>query len=534
VTGAAADTPTAANEAPPDVVEVIPEAAPVAIPAGPSINNAASVPEARTTPSVAVPVLPAAGTPPLVLPKRDTDRFELTGWARQSVELGFSRDARRPDQPERTALPYDRVVLRSQLFMQARYSRERWFEADVSGVLSYSAFEQGPAHETTAFNGFNGRSTRGAVEPELRELFVGFFSSRIDLRLGQQRIAWGKGDFVSPNDVMNARDRRDPFVGETELQHLPTLAARLDLDLGIGTLEGIAEPVYTPDRFDVSNGNWSAVQPGAPVWARGFVDLVDRSTDPTVREAEQRLLAATRNPKSDFTQPVLGARWSWTFHGGDMSYYYQYGFDGPKLDVDPTLLASLSGLDYSTAGLADLGPLFRAIDAGQSPIVIEYVRRHHVGADAGTSWGPVALRLDVAYDSKKVFVRTDFLGATSPAFQAVASVEYQTGEIDKDILLEGIYQRVLDPPTVPLLIYARDTVAAALDFHWPLFARLALGIRALVGFQPRTELVQPQLDLNLEPLVLSAGGLILDGKHDSFGDYFQRNDEVYLKAKYSF
>jgi hypothetical protein len=513
---------------PPDVVEVIPDpdappplappraTAEVAVPAAPPVAVEQKLPSAPPSPAVAA------------------DRFALTGWARQSVELGFSNDALRPNQPERTALPYDRAVARSQLFMQARYSRGNWFEADVSGQLAYAVFEQGPAHESTPFNGFNGQSARGALEGQLRELFVGFFSSRLDVRIGQQRIAWGKGDFVSPNDVMNARDTRDPFVGETELLHLPTFAIRADLDLGIGTLEGVFSPVFTPDRFDVSGSNWAAIQPDAPTWVRGVANLIDRSTDASLRPTVQRLLSATNYPKSDFSEPVVGARWTWNLSRADVSYYYQYGFDGPLLEVDPALVTSLRSLDYSQAGLADLEPLLRAIDAGQAPIRLSYLRRHHVGMDASTTWGPLAFRVDTAFDSKRAFIRRDFLGTTSPTFQGLASIEYQTGDTDKDLLIEVIYQHLFDKQAIPVLIYARDTVGIAGDLRWPVWGPVTAELRALVGLRPESQLVQPQLNVKFGALVLSAGGLLLRGAQYSYGQYFQRNDEAYLKAKYSF
>ncbi|MEO6598564.1 MAG: DUF1302 family protein, partial [Polyangiaceae bacterium] len=169
-------------------------------------------------PEAAVEPAAAAQPPPRPVPAArmskpiESDRFELHGWARQSLEVGLSRLP--TDRPSNDAgtLPHDQMIARSQLFVRARYSHEHWFEAQVSGALSYSLFEQAPADANTQFNGVNGRSARGVVEPALHELFLGFFSGPLDVRVGQQRIAWGNTDFMSPNDVMNARDLRDPFL----------------------------------------------------------------------------------------------------------------------------------------------------------------------------------------------------------------------------------------------------------------------------------------------------------------------------------
>ena len=90
---------------------------------------------------------------------------------------------------------------------------------------------------------------------------------------------------------------------------------------------------------------------------------------------------------------------------------------------------------------------------------------------------------------------------------------------------------MLDAPAAPLLIYELDSGAVAIDVRWPLWKQLVFEVRALFGIEPETALVQPQLDLKLEPVVVSLGGLWLDGEPYSLGRYFDRNREVYIKAK---
>jgi hypothetical protein len=491
--------------------------------------------EALAQPVAAAPVPPAPAAIDLHrAPPPDPDRFELHGWARQSLELGLSKRDPRSNDLDPTALPYDQLTAKSQLFMRARYSHARWFEANISGLVSYSAFEQPPEHALTAFNGVNGESVRGVLESQLRELYVGFFTPHLDIRIGQQRVAWGNTDLASPNDVVNARDLRDPWVGETELQHIPTFMLRADLDLGFATLQGIVEPVYMPDRYDVYGSNWAGIQPDAPVWAQGLASLARRSLDPTLQEAAQRLFLATRYPKSDFTEPVLGARLSWTAGGVDVNYYYQYGFDGPLVKIDPAFEASLERIDFRHAGLADLEPWLAAVDAGEHPLRASYVRRHHVGMDVATTLGPFAFRLDLAYESKRVFFRRDLLGAVTPTLAGVLSAEYQTTDKDKLALLELLYLNLVNAPPAPLLIYDRNTVAVGTDLRWPLWRPLGFEVRALAGINPRSLTLQPELNLKFEPWVLSAGALWLDGEPYSLGNYFRRNIEGYGKLKVSF
>lgn len=508
-----------------DLVETIdPNAAPEATPRAPEGSSA----EAAALPLSAPTALRSAAPPAI------PDRFELHGWARQSLELGLSKRSRRSDDADRTALPYDQLTARSQLFMSARYSHERWLEADVSGALSYSLFEQAPAAAATAFNGFNGQSARGVVEPRLHELFVGFFTSGLDVRIGQQRVAWGNSEFRSPNDVMNARDLRDPFLSETALRTIPTFLLRADLDLGFATLQVDAAPVFTPDRYDVYGSNWAGIQPDAPLWARGLAGIARRSIDPTLQEGAQRLLMATRYPKGDFTDPVLGARLSWSAHNVDVNYYYQYGFDGPLLSIDPALGASLASIDFSRAGLVDLEPWLLAIDQGTPPLVARYVRRHHAGLDVATTLGPFAFRVDAAYESKRVFFRRDLVGAISPTIEAVFSAEYQTGDKDKLALVELIYLHLMDAPSTPLLIYDTNSVAIGTDLRWPIVRPLGFELRGLFGLQPRTAVIQPELNVKITRSVLSVGGLFPFGEAFSFGRYFHRNLETYAKYKLLF
>jgi hypothetical protein len=499
----------------------------------PNASATAPTPPAQAAPAPLLPLAPAVEGP-LSAPPPDPDRFELHGWARQSLELGLAKRGPGSNDGDPTALPHDRLTAKSQLFMRARYSHARWFEADISGVTSYSVFEQEPEHASTTFDGVNGESARGVLESSVHELYLGFFTPHLDIRIGQQRVAWGNTDLASPNDVVNARDLRDPFVGESELQHVPTLMLRADLDLGFATLQGIVEPVYTPDRYDVYGSNWAGIQPDAPSWVRGLANLAQRSLDPSLQESAQRLLLATRYPKSDFTEPVLGSRFSWSAGGVDVNTYYQYGFDGPLVEIDPAFEASLASIDFKHAGLADLAPWLAAVDAGARPLVTRYVRRHHVGMDVATALGPFAFRFDMAYDSKRVFFRRDLIGAVSPTVGGVLSAEYQTADKDKLALLELIYLGLIDAPPAPLLIYERNTVAVGTDLRWPIWHPLGFEARALAGINPQSYAVQPELNLKFERWVLSLGALWLEGERYSLGSHFQRNTEGYGKLKVLF
>lgn len=509
-------------ESPPDVVETITDDEPQSGGESADGDMVEAIGEELSAPPP--PAAPALASP-------SADRFELHGWARQSAEWGFARDRAYASAPDPRAVPYNSLVARTQLLLRARYSHAGWFEADVSGVLRYGWFGEGPSRPELDFVGWNGQAQHAVLESQLRELYVGLFAGPLDVRIGQQRVAWGRGEFISPNDVLNARDMRDPLIGEPELRVQPTPMLRADLDLGFGSLQGIASPVFVPDRIDVYGANWAAIQPVVPESVRGFFGVLTRPIDPTQREPLQRLLQATRLPAADLTQPSLGARFAWSAGGIDVSHYYHYGFDGPFVSVNAQVLAALQAIDFSRASLSDFDPLLTLLDRGTLPFEATYVRRHHVGFDLTTTLGPFAVRLDAAYQSRRVFYQRNLLSTTSPIVQGVLGVEYQTGNIAKTVLVEGMYMRLLETPKTPLLIWDLNNIGVAGLLRWTLFGPFGIELRSMLGIIPLTQVVQGQLDAKFGAWIVSAGGLWLHGEPYSFGDFFHRNSAVFGKLR---
>ena len=196
------------------------------------------------------------------------------------------------------------------------------------------------------------------------------------------------------------------------------------------------------------------MQDGAPANLRALLAVLTSATDPTLHARLQRLIAQTALPERNLTEPVLGVKTA--FHLGkelDLAQYYQYGFDGP-------------GERRARAGrghgerLSDLAPLLSFIDAGGKPIEALYLRRHHVGLDVTGAWGSVVVRADAAFDSRKVFYQTDFTSFDAPVVQGVLGLEYQSGDPEKILLVEG-YGLVILRDTPALLFYDRQTVGVS-------------------------------------------------------------------------
>jgi hypothetical protein len=482
---------------------------------------------------------PALGaqSPPAPDAGAEDERFVLTGWARQTAEVfpaayGYSLGAE--------GRPVERAIARTQLLLSARYSRGRGFAAEVSGLTALNVRDRESPY---AGRGFEGSFCRDAAvractrasdyETTLRELSVGFFSENLDLRVGQQRLAWGKADFRSPNDVLNAEDSRDPLIGERELRYQPTPLVRADAYLGSITVQLVYQPVFVPPRFDVSGSNWGIVQPAAPPPFPALYAVLEGGTDPTARGSVQTFLRGTRLPPSDLTAPGAGARLSWSAGSLEVSHYYHYGFTGPVVSIAPGLLASLATLPAG-ASAQDLYAAYAAADPATEPYRARYQRRHHVGLDAAIATGNIVWRVDAAYEDKRALVARDFTGVVAPIADAVVALDYQTGDPEKIIIVEGLYSRLIKRVDQPLLFMRNENIGSAAQVQWPLGCGFGVLLRGVVGFAPRSQVVQPQINFGWSNWTVSLGAAVLRGEPFTQGGYWRASTSAYAKAKYLF
>ena len=464
----------AAQAIPPDKVETVHD----------TVETIPDTVEAIEKPSDRSPApAPAASV------QADNVRIEAGGWARQRFEY-FPME--RP-----VAAGRNDFISRTDLLVRVRYARTRQFEVNASSQLTHGLFHGNIQGET---------GTRGAFEPTVREAFFGLYGSQIDVRVGQQRLAWGVTDFMSPNDVVNARDQRDPFLIEPELRFIPTPMVRLDWYRDILTLQAVYSPWFVPDRFDIYGTNWAAIQPSSPPGFRNIAAGTLERYDRSLFDPAQRLYQQTSLPRADFRYPSAGVQAAINGSGFDLHFYYHYGFDGPHVAVDPS----------------------------NTTLSASYLRRHHVGMDAATTLGPIVLRAEVAFQDHRSFFRSDLLSHKSPAGQAVGAIEWQTGDSAKVALLEVFYQHLFEHSPVPLLAWKRDSYGAGLLVKWPLWGRLRTDSRILAGVQPLMAVARLGLELDFDRWVVGAGWLLVTGSEPSFGWYYRNNDEALAFVKWLF
>lgn len=467
-------------------------------------------------------VSPFEESEPILQAPQKADRFQLSGWVRQMNVASL----RAPKPWTNTAVPLRRFGSRNQMFVRLQYARGDAFEAVAAGAFTLDLDVDEP--NAAAPPGWP-RRLRESFEADIREAYVGAFVGPIDIRVGQQRIAWGKGDLFAPNDVVNPLDNRDPLLSETELLRVPLFLARMDIDVGIGSIQLLYAPFFVPNRFDFYGTPWALIQEPAPQPYRAVFGQALRRGD-VATPSPFRLAVPTRTPT--FKDGQAGARFVFSIGDFDFGLYYHYGFDGqPRVAPDRETLRQLFSIgDYDRL---DPGTLNRLIPTNAtSALEITYARRHHAGLDFGTLIGPIALRLDAMFEDNKGFVDRYYSVVARPILQTVLSVEYQTGDFNKALLFELSYMRILGAPIPPLFFFEQNNVGFAAIGRWLIADRLELELRALLSLYPFSMMARPQIGVKLSPRwYLRVGAQVVWGVPGTQGDYFKDNMGAYLSVK---
>jgi len=91
----------------------------------------------------------------------------------------------------------------------------------------------------------------------VRELYMDVYFNAVDLRIGKQKIVWGKGDGVFITDVVSPLDLSQFLTQEFEEIRLGVTALKADWYVGPFTFEGIWIPVYSSSLTPEADSPWN-------------------------------------------------------------------------------------------------------------------------------------------------------------------------------------------------------------------------------------------------------------------------------------
>ena len=500
-------------------------------------------------PDLAGSLGPAAAQAAKPEPPKKPDKFEFRGFTRLTAGAGiYSIPTEQPGFPPAERVPYDRAFIEQHLYLDMRYAHSTWFSAVASASVSLAAFDQvnqpSAGAPTTSFD-------LSRLDAIVREAYVAFNLGRVDLRLGQQRIAWGNSDAYTPNDVLNGRDVRNPFLLDSEMMDLPSPAARADLDMSVAVLSLVFEPFIPSDKFDLYGTNWALVQPDAPIAYRRLFGALSQGLSRTAVSGLQDTLTGGALSGSNPANASAGASLKTHIGSVDFSWYFLSGFDRqPAVYVDPAFQRQLESVNGGQINGAVFEALLNQTRASTQnvggPILISYRRRNHVGMDAQTTVGPFVVRTDLAYDSAKTFFSAPSLNSVMhPVVQEVVGVEYQTGSVDKVVGVEAWAMQVLGPelgyvptlqsgPDSSLLWYEDNNVGVAGLVRWGFLEHGIFELRSNTGIAPFWYSIRPELGYQSSQFTVRAGLMAIGGASGTFGEYYRRNSTAYVTTRFSF
>ncbi|MCK5248334.1 MAG: hypothetical protein KAJ98_00125, partial [Spirochaetaceae bacterium] len=217
------------------------------------------------------------------------------------------------------------------------------------------------------------------LEVGVRELYMDLYFNSIDLRIGKQKIIWGKGDGVFITDVVSPLDLSEFLTQEFEEIRLGVTALKMDWYVSALTFELIWIPVFSPTIMPDADSPWNqkGMVPDTSTYEPGFtldnsegfakVSYMGSVIDVELMGGYMWDDLATVNnvgPPPPLTAQydrvgLLGGSFSTDISGvifrGEGAYYMGRNFTvgaGPTFNgtVEKNFLHYMFGLDYATNG----------------------------------------------------------------------------------------------------------------------------------------------------------------------------------------
>lgn len=231
----------------------------------------------------------------------------------------------------------------------------------------------------------------------LDEAHVDFRVKDLDFRFGLQKVIWGKSDLISPFDILTSRDLHDPFVLPTLEDRVGQAGLRVNYAWGDNSLEGVFFPIWirsrVPQAQDDENGEtvvdeWfppMAIYPLEGVWLEGgeFAWMIFCPTYNPMKK-----------PKKDLSTATGGVKMNMLKGEYDIDLYLL-----TTIDPMPTAQVQTTFARGTIQGLPGEG-LVIAIEGN-----MEFKRVTAMGGAVARTWGPVALRSEMAVLEGKQYFR---------------------------------------------------------------------------------------------------------------------------------
>lgn len=413
---------------------------------------------------------------------------------------------------------------------------------------------------------------------EFDEAYLSMVFPSVDLRLGIQKVAWGKLDRTQPNDLLNPRSYLDPFLEEEAEQKIgvPALQASYYFPEASAIppesrLTVVWVPKSVPSRFPLATcnvqGNTSHCDlerwfPPAGVPAPNFlvppglITLPDGSPSPGLNVPLAFRVHNVAPPATRLNNSTVGLRYSALVHDVDLALYYFHGFDiesGFDLTAkvfgqpDPSPTNPFHVKDLS--GATTLSPEFHEIDSWGADFAYAFDRFTVRGEGAFVSGRPFPRDLRNLVTNPQdlaVEIRNALAALIQGAGQATvtlppATVIHSAAEwgLGVDYVYEGyllllqVNQTDVLHNDVDLLIKNVETRLLANLRKSFLADRVETQLIGIHAIESDYTLIRPTLLYRLtDNLNAQVGYLFIAGRSGSLIGEYRRNDEGFVRLEY--
>ncbi len=402
---------------------------------------------------------------------------------------------------------------------------------------------------------------------DFEEAYFDVLLPSVDIRVGKQKVAWGKLDRTQPNDLINPLSFLDPFLQEEGERKIgvPAVQATYALPAVSGVLDeqrftAVWVPQYLPYRFplascDVRGGTshcdverWyppAGVPPTNFDVPAGIVEI-NGQPNPAIKAPLSFRTQNVPSPAWRLENNEIGLRYAALVRDVDVSLYYFHGFD-----VQPAfrLRAEAIGPVTSLSGATTVSPEFHHIDAWGADFAYAFDRFTVRGEGAFVHGRPFTrdLRILVSDPRQLVGPVIKALGELAqgasraevelpPSVVIHDAVEWGIGGdyvYEGYLLLLQVNQTDVLHNDVELLIKDVETRLLANLRKSFLSDRLQAQLVALYGIESDYTILRPRLRYQLtDHIAAEAGYLFIAGRAHSVGGQYRRNDEGWVRLEY--
>ncbi len=385
-------------------------------------------------------------------------------------------------------------------------------------------------------------------EAHVWDTYVDLYGRWIDVRFGNQFVAWGTADLLSPNDVVNARDLRRGFLARPEDLRIPTLALSATAYDGPFSIQALWVPVAPTNRFDLLDGDYALLGPNGPTSVERRVGAIVSSLadDPRFGPALSPITGLGDETDNGVETGELGASLAFRFRKVDLFGYFFWGHDrNPTTEFADGIVELLLTTDENNPLTADaLAQRVGELGAmGVPALRTSYPRNLHAGAAIAGRIEPLGIKLDFGFDPGATTVLVPpglgpMFGVASEhdRYGATVSVDYDRGT-EMSVIVEVAHTRLIGVPAdrEAFQFDGDQLTVVATNFSWaPRNGPVSLRFLGFVEARdPLGYALRPAIRLSgHDNLSIEAAAVIYGGPASSLGGIQDRNDAIELTVHY--